>query len=155
MNLKCPQKLWMFFRTSNYIQKARIWNMGISNMNDHIEIMIKMINPNQDPPVFSEALIGGKRTLMFLASSNQYIQPKFWNLVYQRPMTYLNHDQECKPHLDLKHPSKPQSWIQGHVHSFLLLNQSRQVKFWTGVYQRNRSISELWSWFQIPIRNLQ
>ena len=55
---KAPNKVlrrWMFFAPSNSRQRAKNWIIGVSKTSDHIQIKIRMQNPTQGPPVFSNA----------------------------------------------------------------------------------------------------
>ena len=40
----------MFFESLKSRQRAKIWNIGVSETSDYIQIKIKMPNPSQEPP---------------------------------------------------------------------------------------------------------
>ena len=46
---------WMFFAPSKSRWRAKIWNLDVSHTSDHIQIKIKVPNPNQEPTVFPKA----------------------------------------------------------------------------------------------------
>ena len=45
----------MFFAPAKSRLGAKIGNMGVLKTNDHFKIMIKMLNPNQEPVVSSKS----------------------------------------------------------------------------------------------------
>ena len=45
----------IFFATSKSRKNAKIPNMGVSKIRDHIQIKIKIQNPSQEPPVSYKA----------------------------------------------------------------------------------------------------
>ena len=48
-------KEMMHFAASKSRLRAKIWNIGISKITDHFQIMIKIPNPSQEPPASSKA----------------------------------------------------------------------------------------------------
>merc|ERR1711954_47001 len=48
-------RTWMFFAPSKSRWRAKIWNIGVSNTSDHIQIKMKIPNPSQEPPASSKA----------------------------------------------------------------------------------------------------
>ena len=47
----------MFFVPSKSRQTAKIWNIGVSKTSDHIQIIVEMMNPTQEPPKTTQAQI--------------------------------------------------------------------------------------------------
>ena len=43
-----------FFAPSKSRKRAKLWNMGVSKTNEHIQIKIKMLNTSQEPSAISE-----------------------------------------------------------------------------------------------------
>ena len=49
------KRTWMFFALSKSRQRFRIPSIGVSKISDHIQIKIKMPNPNHEPSASSKA----------------------------------------------------------------------------------------------------
>ena len=64
-------------------------NMGVSKTSDHIEIKIKIQNPSQESPVFSEAPNEDFKDINVFCILKIEIEPKFgiWVYHYQIPVT--------------------------------------------------------------------
>ena len=77
----------MFFEPSKSREIAKTWNMGISKNTDHIQIMIMMPNPSQEPPASSKAPNEDLNDMEVLCTFKTRIEPKFGSLEYQRPGT--------------------------------------------------------------------
>ena len=70
--------------------------MGISNTSDHIQTMIKMPNPIQDPPASPIPQVGLEGYGCSFHHQNQDREPQFVSWLYQRPVT-IYQDQDAKP----------------------------------------------------------
>ena len=46
----------MFFAPSKSRKRAKIWDMVVSKTSDHIQIIIKTVNPSQKPPASLKAI---------------------------------------------------------------------------------------------------
>ena len=47
--------MWMFFAPVKSRQGAKIWIIVVSKTTDHIQMIIKMLNPSQEPLASSKA----------------------------------------------------------------------------------------------------
>ena len=72
----------MFFAPSNSMWRATIWNIGVSKTSDHIQIVIKMANPTQDPPASSKAPNKYLKEMDVLYTFKINIESQNWDLGY-------------------------------------------------------------------------
>ena len=115
-NLQClpmPQirtwRTWMFFAPSKSRWRAKVQIVDVSKISDHIQIIIKMLNPSQEHPASSKPKWGLKGHGCSFHLQNQDREPKFLIWVYQRPVTISKSMSGCQiPVRILQHPPKPQ-----------------------------------------------
>ena len=137
---------------------AKIQNMGVLNISDHIRIKIKIPNPSQESPVSSQPKIRTERTWMFSASSkSRYIQNSVHGCTkVQWP--YKIQDQGAKPESGTSSILQIQkSGFSGHVSTYVGCTFKIKIepKFAPWVYQTPVNISKSRSKWQTPVRNLQ
>ena len=111
---------------------------------NHIQIMIKMPNPIQEPPVSSKAPNEDFKDMDVLCTFKIKIQSQ--NLDHgciKDQWIYPNEDQDAKPQSGTSGILQtPKLWLKGHGCSLHLQNQVREPKFETWVYQKPVKISK-------------
>ena len=131
--------------------------MGISKTNNHIQIMIKMLNHSQEPPASSKAPNEDLKDMHVLCTFKIKIESQ--NSEYgctKDQWPYPNQYQDAKPQSGTSSIlQSPKSGLKGHWCSLHLQNKYRQSKFRTWLYQRLVTISKSRSSCQTPVRNLQ
>ena len=147
----------MFFAPSKSRLRAKIWIMGVSKTNDHIQIKIKILNPSKEPPASSKSPNDDLKDMDVLCTFKIKIESQNLGhgcIRYQWP--YLNQDQNSKLHSGTSSILQSTKWgLKGHGCSLHLQNQHREPKFRSGLYQRPMNISKPRSRCQTPVRNLQ
>ena len=112
--------------------------MGVSGTSDHIQIKIKMIDPNQEPPAFSKAPDQDLKDMDVLYTFKIKIDCQ--NSAYgctKDLCPYLNQYQDAKLQSGPSRLLQSQkSGLKGHGWSLHLQNQDREPEFGTVVYQR-------------------
>ena len=147
----------MFFATSKSKWRAKILEMGISKTSYHIQIEIKIPNPNQEPPQSSKAQDKDLKDIDVLCIFK--IKIEIQNSVHgctKVQWPYKIQDQDAKPEsVTSSMLQSHKSRLQGHVCWLHLHNQDRDPKFGTSVYQRPETISKWRLRCQTPVRNFQ
>ena len=135
----------------------KIWNMGVSETSDHIQIKIKVPNPSQKPPASSKAPFQDLKDMDVLCNLKIKIESQYLNRGYTKEQwTYQNQDPDDKSQSGTSSIlQNPKSGLKGHGCSLQLKKQHRKTKFRTRVYQRPVTISESETRCQTPVRNLQ
>ena len=124
--------------------------MSVSETRNHIQIMIKMPNPSQEPPASSK-------------DPNEELKDMDVLCTFKIKMESQNLDHGCiSDHIYIYIQSgassslqSPKSGLKGHVCSLHLQNPDRDPKFRAWVNQRPVTTSKYGSRCQIPVRNLQ
>ena len=131
--------------------------MGISKTCDHIQIMIKIQNPSQEPPASSKAPNEDIKDMDVLCTFKIKIESQNSDhgcIKDQWP--YPNQDQDAKPQSGTSSILQSPKWgFKGHGCSLHLQNQDREPKFGSWVCQRPVTIFKSRSKCQTPVRNLQ
>ena len=146
----------MFFAPSTSRKRSKIEKKGVPKTSDYIEIMIKMINPNQELPASSKApnqdlkdndvLCTFKIKIESLNLENGCIKDQWW---------LPNQDKDVKPQWGSSWIfQSPKSGFKGHGCSLHLQNQAREPKFGIWAYQRPVTTSKWRSRCQTLVRNL-
>ena len=112
--------------------------MGVPKPSNHIQIKVKMQNPNQEPPASTKSPNQELRNMDVLCIFQSKIESQnseYWCLKDQWP--YQNQDQDAKPQSGTSSPKQsPKSGLKGHKYSLHFQNHFRQLKFKRLVYQR-------------------
>ena len=90
------------------LKRAKIGNMGISNLSHHIQIKIKIPNPSQEPPASSKAPNEDLKDMDVLCNFKIEIEQKFGSCFYQTLVTKSESRSRCQiPVSHLQHPPCP------------------------------------------------
>merc|ERR1711954_413539 len=82
---------------------------NVSKTSDHIQIKIKMPNPNQEPPASSTAPNEDLKDMDDLCTFKIKLETKFGSWVCQRPVTIFQLSSRCQtPVRNFQHPPKTQ-----------------------------------------------
>ena len=107
--------------------------MVVSKTSDHIQIKIKMPNPNQEPPASSKATNQDLKDIDVLCFLKMNIYSQ--NLVHgciDDQLSYPDHDQGAKPQSGTSSIlQSPKSGLKGHGCSLHIQNQGREPKLRT------------------------
>ena len=149
-------RIWMFFAPSNSKYWAKIWNIHISKISDHIKIKIKMPNPSQEPPDPTKAPNQNFKDMDVLCTFKIKIESQHSeSRCIKDQWLYTNQDQDTNPQPGSSSPHQnSKSGLKGHTSSNQLQNQDWEPKFRSWVYQRPVTISKSRSRCQTWVRNL-
>ena len=74
----------MFFASLKSRYRAKIWNMGVSKTNNHIQIKIMMPNPSQETPVSSKAPNQDVQDMDVLCTLKIKVESQNWDHGYTK-----------------------------------------------------------------------
>ena len=126
-------------------------------VSEHIQSMIKMPKPSQEPSVSFKASIEDFKDMGVLCTFKINIgSQNFQHGSNRNQWLYPNQDQDTKSQSGTSSIlQRPKQGLKGHGCSLHLQNQDREPKLWSWVYQRPVTISKSRSQCQTPIRSLQ
>ena len=112
--------------------------MGVPKTSDNIQIIIRMPNPSQEPPVSSKALNEDLKDKDVLCTFKIKIESQNLDHGYIKDQwPYPNQDQDAKPHSGTSSVLQSPKWgLKGHGCSLHLQNEEREPIFGSWVYQR-------------------
>ena len=132
----------MFFAPSKLRQRAKIWNMGLSQPSDYIQIKIKLNNPSQEPPASSETPNQELNDMDVPSPSNSRQRPEIWNMGVSRTSDHIQIKIKMpNPSHELPVSSKSLSQNLNDMEVLYFQNQDREKKCGTWVYQTPVTIS--------------
>ena len=131
--------------------------MSVSKTSDHVQSKIKMLNPSQDPPVFSKVQIQDFNDMDVLCIIKTKKDSQNFEVACTKTQwPYPNQYQDAKPQSGTSSVlQSPKRGLKGHGCSLHLQNQDREPKFGSWVYQRPVTISKSRLRCQTPVRNLR
>ena len=104
--------------------------MGVSKTSDHIQIKVRMPNPNKQPLMSSNVTNKDLKDMDVLCIFKIKTERQNFKHEYIKDQwPYPNQDQDAKPQSGNTSPNEnPKSGLKGHGCSFHLQNQDRELK---------------------------